>query len=164
MLLYAITDWFGIIPIIFVLIFGVIGLIQLVKRKKLFKVDLNILILGLYYIVVFILYILFEYIVVNYRPVLINGYLEASYPSSTTMLVISVMPTVIIQCNIRIKNIVIKKIISYNIIVFTCFMVIGRILSGVHWISDIVGGILLSVGLVMMYDYIICKNLQCTRS
>lgn len=155
MLLYAITDWLGIVPIILVLMFGIMGLIQWIKRRNLLKVDYDILILGLYYIVVFILYILFENVVVNYRPVLIDGYLEVSYPSSTTLLIMSVMPTIIIQVNIRINNIILKKVLIYCIIVFSCFMVSGRILSGVHWISDIIGGLLLSSGLVIMYDYII---------
>ena len=30
----------------------------------------------------------------------------------------------------------------------------GRLLSGVHWVSDIIGGALLSGGLVMLYDSI----------
>lgn len=155
MLLYTITDWLGIVPIILVLVFGIIGLIQWIKRRNFLKVDYDILILGLYYIVVFIFYILFENVVVNYRPVLIDGYLEVSYPSSTTLIVLSVMPTIIIQVNIRINNIILKKVLIYCIIVFSCFMVVGRILSGVHWISDIIGGLLLSSGLVIMYDYLI---------
>jgi len=90
-------------------------------------------------------------VVINYRPVLINGYLEASYPSSTTMLVLCVMPTAIMQLNIRIKNNIFRRCIAISISVFIVFMVIVRLLSGVHWFTDIMGGILLSVGLVIMY-------------
>ena len=104
MSLYTITDWLGLVPLVFVIGFALLGLIQWIKRKHLLKVDYNILILGGFYIVVMAVYVLFEMLVVNYRPVLINGYLEASYPSSTTMLVMCVMPTAIMQFNARIKN------------------------------------------------------------
>lgn len=101
--LYAITDWLGLVPIGVTLGFAVLGLIQLVKRKSILKVDKNLLILGTFYIVVIGVYLLFEKVVINFRPVLINGYLEASYPSSTTILVTCVMPTSIMQLNARLK-------------------------------------------------------------
>ena len=96
-------------------------------------------------------YMLFESVVINYRPVLIQEYLEASYPSSTTLLVLCVMPTAILQFQHRIKNKVAKRIISWLIVIFMGYMVIGRLVSGVHWLSDIIGGILLSAGLVYLY-------------
>ena len=155
MSLYTITDWLGLVPLMFVMGFAVLGLIQWIKRKHLLKVDYNILILGGFYIIVMAVYILFEMFVVNYRPVLINGYLEVSYPSSTTMLVMCVMPTAIMQLNSRIKNDILKRYVSSAIIVFIVFMVIGRLVSGVHWFTDIIGGVLLSAGLVLMYRAII---------
>ena len=151
MSLYTITDWLGLMPLVFVMGFALLGLIQWVKRKHLLKVDYNILILGGFYIVVMAVYVLFEMLVVNYRPVLIGGILEASYPSSTTMLVMCVMPTAIMQFNARIKNNVLKRFVASAIIAFVVFMVIGRIVSGVHWITNIIGGALLSAGLVLMY-------------
>ena len=153
--LYTITDWLGLVPLIFVTGFALLGLIQWIKRKHLLKVDYNILVLGGLYIVVMGVYVLFEMLVVNYRPVLINGYLEASYPSSTTMLVMCVMPTAIIQGNARIKNNVLKGFAAFVIIAFIVFMVIGRLVSGVHWFTDIIGGALLSAGLVLLYRAII---------
>ena len=81
----------------------------------------------------------------------IDGILEASYPSSTTMLVLCIMPTTIIQLDFRLKNIILKRCIAYTIIVFIVFMVLGRLISGVHWFTDIIGGALLSAGLVLMY-------------
>ena len=152
MSLYTITDWLGLVPLVFVMGFALLGLIQWIKRKHLLKVDYNILILGGFYIVVMAVYVLFEMLVVNYRPVLINGYLEASYPSSTTMLVMCVMPTAIMQFNARIKNNVLKRFVASVIIAFIVFMVIGRLVSGVHWFTDIIGGALLSTGLVLMYQ------------
>ena len=151
MSLYTITDWLGLVPICFIMGFGILGLCQWIKRKNLFKVDLSILALGGFYIVVMALYIFFEMFVVNYRPILINGNLEASYPSSTTMLVVCVMPTAIMQFNVRIKNGGFKKCVNILIVAFIAFMVIGRLVSGVHWFSDIIGGALLSSSLVMIY-------------
>lgn len=155
MLLYTITDWLGLVPLIFVIGFALLGLIQWIKRKHLLKVDYNILVLGGFYIVVMAVYVLFEMIVTNYRPVLIGGVLEASYPSSTTMLVMCVMPTAIIQLNARIKNNVLKRFVASAMIAFIAFMVIGRLVSGVHWFTDIIGGALLSTGLVLLYRAII---------
>ena len=151
MSLYIITDWLGLVPICFIMGFGILGLCEWIKRKNLFKVDFSILTLGGFYIVVMVAYIFFEMFVVNYRPILINGFLEASYPSSTTMLVMCVMPTAIMQFNARIKNSGFKKCVNILITTFIAFMVIARLLSGVHWFTDIIGGALLSGGLVMIY-------------
>jgi undecaprenyl-diphosphatase len=153
-LLYTVTDWLGLVPIAVALLFAILGLVQLIKRKSLWKVDHSILALGVFYIVVMATYVFFEMVVINSRPTLIDGYLEASYPSSTTMLVMCVMPTAAMQLNVRIKNTVIRRCVIIAIITFTTFMVIGRLISGVHWITDIIGGALLSAGLVMTYHSI----------
>lgn len=155
MVMYTITDWLGLVPVAFGFGFTILGLIQWFKRKNLFKVDCSILVLGGFYLIVLAAYLLFEEYVVNYRPVLINGYLEASYPSSTTLLVMCVMPTAMMQLNSRIKNTVFKRCVLLLIAAFIGFMVIGRLISGVHWLTDIVGGALLSAGLVMFYHTII---------
>lgn len=151
MTLYTITDWLGLVPIFICLCFGVMGLVQLIKRRSLLKVDPDILILGAYYVLVIACYLIFEMIPVNYRPVLIEGRLEASYPSSTTLLVLSVMPTLWFQANRRVSNAMIRKAVAMFVIAFSAFMVIGRLISGVHWATDIIGSVLLSVGLYMLY-------------
>ena len=151
MSIYTITDWLGLVPFAFVLGFAILGLIQLIQRRSLLKVDYSILVLGGFYIIVMAAYVFFEIVVINYRPVLIEGHLEASYPSSTTMLVMCVMPTAIMQLNSRIRNQGLQRGIDCLIIAFTVFMVVGRLISGVHWFTDIVGGALLSAGLVMLY-------------
>jgi len=151
MLLYIITDWLGFVPIGVVFGFALLGLGQWIQRGHLLKVDRSILILGGFYLVVMAFYVFFEWYVVNFRPVLIDGRLEASYPSSTTMLVICVMWTAMMQFNTRIRNRVTRRCVLVLIILFIAFMVVGRLISGVHWFSDIVGGVLLSAGLVMLY-------------
>lgn len=155
MSLYYITDWLGLIPIFVAMGFALLGLVQWIKRKQLSKVDYSIFILGVFYIAVMAVYVLFEAVTVNYRPVLIGGILEGSYPSSTTLLVMCVMTVAVMQLNSRIKNAVIRKRLRDFIIAFTIFMVAGRLASGVHWLTDIVGGVLLSAGLVMMYRYFV---------
>lgn len=160
MTLYNITDWLGLVPIFICVFFGGVGFIQLLKRKSLFKVDFDIVALGIYYVIVISGYLIFEMISINYRPLLINGFLEASYPSSTTLLVLSVMPTIIIQANRRLKNSTIKRIIKIITVIFTIFMVVGRLISGVHWLTDIIGSVFLSVGLFYIYKGIILWNLM----
>ena len=156
MSLYVITDWLGLVTIGVAFGFAVLGLVQWIKRKSILKVDRSILVLGGFYIVVMAVYVLFEMVVINYRPTLIDGYLEASYPSSTTMLVMCVMPTAMVQFRTRIKNDKFRRCIMLAIAVFIAFMVIGRLVSGVHWITDIIGGALFSAAIVLMY-YSICN-------
>ena len=154
MALYTVTDWLGLVPFSVAMGFALLGLIQWIKRKHLRQVDFSILVLGGFYLLVMAAYVLFEVLVINYRPVLINGCLEVSYPSSTTMLVLCVMPTAIMQLNTRIKSKTLKRWVGFGITAFILFMVIGRLLSGVHWFTDIIGGALLSAGLVMLYHSI----------
>ena len=155
MQLYTITDWLGLVPVAFIFGFALLGLIQWIKRKHILKVDGSILVLGGFYMVVMAAYLFFERFVINYRPVLIEGFLEASYPSSTTLLVMCVMPTAMMQLCARIKNRILKRCVAVAIAAFIVFMVVGRLVSGVHWLTDIIGGALLSAGLVMMYHSII---------
>ena len=151
--LYTLTDWLGLVPFAVALSFAVFGLLQWVKRKNILKVDRDILVLGFFYIVVFATYILFECVVINYRPILINGRLESSYPSSTTMLATCVIPTCIMQLNKRMKLCFLKRVLITTSVIFVGFMVIGRLVSGVHWFTDIVGGLLYSIGLIALYCF-----------
>ena len=151
MILYNITDWFGLIPLIVCMIFGAVGFIQLVKRKSLFKVDFDIVVSGIYYVIVVVFYLIFELYPINLRPILINGIAEASYPSSTTLLVLTVMPTLVSLTVQRLKSKNAKTIIRYATAVFCLFMIIGRVISGVHWITDIIGSVFLSTGLFCLY-------------
>ena len=152
MWLYVITDWLSLIPVGFMMGFAVLGLVQWIRRTKLTKVDKDILMLGCFYLIVLSMYLFFEEFVINYRPVLINGYLEASYPSSTTLLVMTVMGTAKLQLKHRINNETLNYCVCIGIYIFSKLMVIGRLVSGVHWFSDIVGSMLLSVGLIKIYE------------
>ena len=154
MLWYLITDWLGIIPVIMSMGYAIIGFKQLIKRKSIKEIDIEIIILGIFYIVVILIYILFEKYIVNYRPILINGVLEASFPSSHTLMTICLCGSSIIINNRLLKNTFTKvvNVISLFIIVIT---IIGRFISGVHWFSDIIGGILISSFLLMLFYSIV---------
>ena len=158
MTLYTITDWLGLVPVFIGMIFGFLGLVQWLKRRNLFKVDFDIRLLGIYYIIVVFFYLIFEMIPINYRPIFINGFMEASYPSSTTLLVLSVMPTLAFQANRRVKSEILKKLIMIFAGSFSVFMVIGRLISGVHWVTDIIGSIFLSAGLFCIYKGVVLWN------
>ncbi|MBQ9267985.1 MAG: recombinase family protein [Oscillospiraceae bacterium] len=78
---------------------------------------------------------------------------SGKYPSSTTLLVLSVMPTLKYQIDRRIANPATRTAITVFVIVFSAFMVIGRLIAGVHWITDIIGSVFLSSGLFMIYRF-----------
>ena len=148
--LYTLTDWLSLIPLGFAAGFGLQGLAQWITRKHLGLVDRSLWLLGGFYGVVLGVFLLFETVVINYRPVLVESVLEASYPSSTTMLVLCVMLT----ARMHIRHTV-PKWCNHLIGIFTACMVLGRLVSGVHWVTDIIGGILLSGGLVKIYGFML---------
>ena len=150
---YNITEFLGVVPIIIVLFFAGIGVYQLIKRKSIFKIDRDILMLGVFYIFVAISYLIFEVVVINYRPILVDGVLEASYPSSHTILAICIIGTAIIQANERIHKNKIKNYVDFILAMIMILIVVGRLLSGVHWFTDIVGGTILSISFVIFYSY-----------
>ena len=126
MTLYTVTDWLGLIPFFTALGFGVLGLVQWIRRRSLLLVDHSILILGFFYIAVIAVYLLFESVVINVRPILIGGIAEASYPSSTTMLVLCVMPTAMMQLYPRIRHIACRQWLMRLIGVFTAFFILSE--------------------------------------
>lgn len=151
MTLYTLTDWLGLIPVGIAASFALLGLTQWIRRRHLRRVDGSILVLGGFYLLVIAAYLFFEAFVVNHRPVLIEGRLEASYPSSTTLLTLCAIPTAAMQLRRRIRHAVLRRSCASLLIAFGAFMVVARLLSGVHWLTDVIGGGLLSAGLVLLY-------------
>jgi len=149
--LYVLTDWLGLLPVGICAGFGTLGLTQWIRRRSIWKVDKSLLILGCIYLLMLVFYLLFEKMPINYRPVLIDGNLEASYPSSTTLLTVGVMATAMMQCGERMRKGLLKKSLLAAMAAFTAFMILGRVWAGVHWISDIAGGLLLGLGLAALY-------------
>ena len=157
MALYELTDVLGSIPFAVCIGFGLVGLCQLIRRKKLLAVDADILLLGVFYVVVIAAFLFFNKVALNYRPVLIDGALEPSYPSSTTLLALSVMLSSVVQFNMRIGNKPLRYAADFIAIAFAVFMVATRVISGVHWLTDIIGSVLLSAALLCWYVYAIRK-------
>lgn len=154
--LYNITDVMGSIPFLVCLIFAAVGLIQLIRRKSLGRVDQDIILLGIFYIVVIACFFVFQKLEVNYRPVLIDGRVEVSYPSSTTLLVISVFPTAMMQIKYRLNK-PLRTVLNLVLLIIGAFMVVARTIAGVHWLTDILGGALFGVGVVLLYAYYLRK-------
>ncbi|MBQ8356167.1 MAG: phosphatase PAP2 family protein [Oscillospiraceae bacterium] len=149
--LYDLTDLLSVVPLGLCGAFGILGLCQWVRRKKLRRVDRDLLLLGGFYLAVAAFFVAFECFPVNFRPVLIEGRLEASYPSSTTLLVICVMSTAQMQLRRRLRPGALRRMVCAMLPCFAAFMVLARLVSGVHWLTDILGGAVLSAALVTAY-------------
>ena len=144
MIWYNITKYLGYLTFILIIYYAIIGLKQLIKNKSLKKVDKKIILLGAFYVLVGIVYVVFEKVIINYRPVLMGDELEASFPSSHTMLALCVCASSLIMSKYYLKDKGIKKILDIITWVVMIVLVVGRLLSGVHWLTDILGGILIS--------------------
>ena len=157
MIWYEITDWLGIAAILTAFIFALIGFIQMVKRRSVLKVDREILALGGLYILVIGLYVLFEVVIVNYRPIIMpdGTHPEASFPSSHTMLVCVIMGSAVMLIGRYVKGRTLRNVLSLGCTIIIGVTVVGRLISGVHWFTDIVGGILISVMLLSLYSGIL---------
>ncbi len=157
MLWYNITDWLGVAAVLTGFVFAVTGLVQLIKRRSLLKVDREILSLGGLYIVVIGLYLFFENVIINYRPIIMpdNTSPEASFPSSHTMLVCVIMGSAAMLINRYIINKPLNRILRAVCYVIIGVTVVGRLIAGVHWFTDILGGILISVTLLSLYEEVI---------
>jgi undecaprenyl-diphosphatase len=150
--LYDFTEILGYLCFVPIAVFGLLGLYQMVKRKSLLKVDKDILLLGCFYAVLLAAYVLFEKLVINYRPEFAGEtVLEPSYPSSHTLLFGGVMATTVMQLLKRIRNSAVKWIAVCAVVLSAILVVFGRLFSGVHWLTDILGGMLLGTSLVWMY-------------
>lgn len=145
---YEITELLGYGVLLVAAGFGLLALFQAIKRKSL-KIDGDLWGLLLFYVVVGGIYLFFEKYVVNYRPIITEDGLEASFPSSHTLLSLCIMGSASLQFSRRIKKFR-TPVLIISLLVMV-IIVVGRLLSGVHWFTDILGSVLLSAGLVTIY-------------
>ena len=150
--LYKIAEYLGYAALLLCAAFAALGVVQLIKRRSLKKVDLTIYALGALYVVTLALYALFEKVVVNYRPMLIDGELEASFPSSHTVLAIVVFGSAIMIAGMYIKNALACRIVKIVLAAALVLTVFFRLWSGAHWLTDIVGGIIISCALIFIWS------------
>lgn len=160
MVWYNITDWLGLAAIFAAFLFAATGLVQVIKRRSILKVDKEILALGGLYILVIGIYVLFENVIVNYRPIVMQGCSnpEASFPSSHTMLVCVIMGSTIIIIGKYIKKKSLCMVIRGICAAVIAVTVVGRLISGVHWFTDILGGLLISTFLLALFSVLITEE------
>lgn len=149
-LFYKLTTFLGYLALLAVLGYGAVGVWQLLKRRSLKKVDSQLISLGIFFVLVIFCYMLFEKLVINYRPVILDGGLEASYPSSHTLLALCVFGAMMVPYPelFSEKQLSLVRAAAGALVVLS---VVGRLLSGVHWLTDIVGAVLLSAALLSGY-------------
>lgn len=155
---YRVTEWLGLLPVAVGSGFAAMGAVQLYRRRNIRNVDRELLWLGVLYIVMAVCYILSEKFPVNYRPVVLGEGLEPSYPSSHTLLSVCVMGTALLQCKRLLREK--RKLQQWVAGICTVLMAVtvaGRVIAGVHWATDIAGGILLAVALVELYRGVTAK-------
>lgn len=148
---YDLTELLGVIALGVAAVFALVGLYQLLKRKQLFAVDREILLLAVFYGLVVAFYVFFEAVAVNYRPILVEGLLEASYPSSHSMLACCIFASAPFAARRLVEGRPLRITVALMCAVLAALTVVGRLLSGVHWLTDIVGAVLLSAALVTLY-------------
>ncbi|MCR4728206.1 MAG: phosphatase PAP2 family protein [Lachnospiraceae bacterium] len=148
---HRISELLGYAAIGVALCFAAIGAMELIKGKSIKKVDIRIILLGIFYVLVVAFYALFEVLVINYRPVILDEGLEASYPSSHTMLAVCVLATAVILIRELLNKSGIRTAINILLTVLLVAIVVFRLFSGVHWFTDIIGALLLSASLCSLY-------------
>jgi len=152
---YELTKILGYICLIAVAVNGLEAAIDFFRHKgRISRMHKRNVITCIYYVVVGGFYVLFEFVVINTRPISA----EASYPSSHTMLALCVLYSVFVLLGFsswRYKFM--ASILRVICVVAMISMVVFRFLSGVHWLTDICGGILLSLSLMCLYRACIAR-------
>jgi len=160
---FTLTDWTIALGILVAAIFGILGLYQLLSRKSFSKVDSDIFVLGGTYIIIIVSYVIFDMFSLNSRPVIIDSVLEPSFPSTHTMVILSVFATAIHQINFRVTKKMIRYALTAFCVLFMIFSVISRLITGVHWFTDIIGAIILSAFFFITY-FTICEYIKNTKT
>ncbi|MBQ0071593.1 MAG: phosphatase PAP2 family protein [Spirochaetales bacterium] len=133
--------------------FGVMGIVELIQKKDLKKVHKSLLAFIPVFVLLVVLYLLFTKVSPNYRPVLTEEGLEESFPSSHVMVSIMFSLTGLTMFrDFHFKlNSAISKTVETAAFVLPCLVAVFRLLSGMHWFTDVLGGIFLGAFLVQLH-------------
>lgn len=150
---YKITNLLGYVSIFAVLCCAAVGAWQFLRRKSMKAVDGDLLRLGGLCVALAALYAFFEKVIINYRPVILpdETAVEASFPSSHTLLVCAIFGCLLIVVKQRVQNVALRRMLVALCAAFVVLGVVGRLLSGVHWLTDIIGSLLLSASLCSLF-------------
>lgn len=152
-----ITDIILVAALAVFAVFAILGLCQWVKRKSLKKVDKPLLLSLIPLSLMAATFIIFEkFLVLNTRP---NGSGEPSFPSTHTMVVATIfLLTAIILPN-YIKSKTARVIMDIVMLLFIILVSVGRVLANMHWVSDVVSGLIFAVIFAVIY-YLILRRVK----
>lgn len=153
-LMEKVSNLLLVIPAASALAFAVIGVRQLVQSRSRAGVDRNLWWLLALYGAMLVLYVLFNCISPNNRPILEDGMCEPSFPSSHTLLAVTMCGSAMVQAVRRLRAGGWRTVVLVVLAIGMVGIVAARAMAGVHWATDILGGILLGAALVAFYHAI----------
>jgi len=140
-------SYFGIAVMV---VFGLFGAMQLYYKKGPKNVDKDLYALYGLYVLGLIVYIVLEKVVINSSPVFSNG-LKVSYSSFYIILAVAFMGAAIVEFNARLKAKKVKIIVLTLCILDGIGLLVTRLVSGVHWVTDVIGTLLISVACFLLF-------------
>ncbi|MBR6505244.1 phosphatase PAP2 family protein [Candidatus Saccharibacteria bacterium] len=148
------TDIILITALLVLGVFAALGLYQLITRKSFKKVDRNLLAFIPTFLIMAIIYIVFEkFLVINVRP---DGSGEPSFPSTHTMIVATVFFITMLNLKKYVRQKPLRIILDIVMLILIPLTAVGRVLANKHWPTDVLGGIIFSMILATIY-YVIAK-------
>ncbi|MFA6784523.1 MAG: phosphatase PAP2 family protein [Sphaerochaeta sp.] len=151
---YELSEWLGVLSLLVVGGFGILALAQMIQRRSLKKIDSSLYVLFLFYVLLAFLYGFFEMFVINYRPFV----LEPSFPSSHILLVVFVMGSTCVLLPHMMSSGRKTLLLQGLCLLVAVSTIVGRLLSGVHWSTDILGAVILAASLVLFFAAVIRKG------
>ena len=153
--IYKISEYLGYVALLIPVVYAGFGFIQLIKNKSFKKINRELYILAGFYAVILLTYVLFEKLTLNYRPVILDEGLEASFPSSHTLMSLCFSISAIIANKSMFKDKF--KLVNILLLILGVSIVLTRYISGVHWFTDIVGSVLISSTYITYFKALIKK-------
>ena len=160
MTIFKLTEILGYLALLVAAAFALLGFLQLIRTKSLDGVDRQIYCLAGLYVVMGILYVLFEKLIINYRPEILPGEaaVEASFPSSHTMLACVIFGSAYTMLGFYMEKNTARLGLQIALDILIFFTVFGRLICGVHWFTDILGGLFISTALVSLFNFFVTED------